>query len=440
MNNSLNLSLHKEQLKVFRDPARVKAVNCGRSWGKTYLAIVSAIAFCISYQKPTDLASQNQICLIVCPTLKMAKTLFWIPLKAALENCPLVSSINNSDYRISFKGSRCDLVLRGADNAGERLRGLSVVFAICDEMATMHKDVWPLILKPALTRNRDWRALCISTPLGKANHWYDFCMNAMKFTDWSYYHYTALDNPFNSKREILKAREELPERVFEQEYAATFTLYPGMLMTEASKDKHLLPITLDPEEDYFIGIDPGVSNPGISLLSLSKELVFKVHKSFCKTEGETYTTDDIINATQSLIDYAGIQPNRIFIPDDRADLVKSFRAAGYRKAILVKRHNPSPIQRAVIGNSLFKLGRLIFSDKEEEFFDEMLSYRRQVDKSGTVLDAIEKGQLDHRIDSLLYAIGALCVRNPALLPTSLSNYALKLVKPESDNYPDLIAA
>jgi hypothetical protein len=162
----LSLVLHKKQLEVFRDPAQLIFILAGRGWGKSMLMLFVAIVFCLTYSEPINPASP-QVALIVMPTFKQAKSIFWLPLLNLLELLPIVENVNKSDYRITFSGQRPDLLLRGADLQGTRLRGLNLAFVGCDEAQDLDPNVWSTVLQPALSRNKNWRALIIGTPKGK---------------------------------------------------------------------------------------------------------------------------------------------------------------------------------------------------------------------------------------------------------------------------------
>lgn len=411
----LNRNLHYHQGEVFRSPAQVRAVIAGRAFGKSVLMLLTAVQACLTYDEPIN-ADSPQVALIAMPTLKMAKAIYWRPLLSMLEGCPAVEDINKSDYRITFKGQRPDLILRGADLQGERLRGLNLCFAGLDEYQGFEPIVWKEILDPALSRNENWRALVIGTPKGKLNHFYQFHLEAIANEGWQYFHFITADNPFFPKRHLERAKRELPAKVYRQEFEASFEDFEGQIATEARKELHLVPVTADTDEQYYIGVDPGVINPAMVLFSVSPSYRFTVHDRHYENTGEAYTTDDLVRLTAALIAKCDRPIKRIFVPDDRADLVKTFRNAGYRQTILVKRNRPSPIQRAEILNTLFKCGKLRFAHTQEPFFDEVLSYHRDVDRSGNVVEAIALGQVDHSVDALLYGVGRLCMDYPMLLP------------------------
>lgn len=410
------LKLHKNQLKVFMSGTPIKVIVAGRGFGKSWLMLITAIHFCLDYSEPIQPESP-QVAMIAMPTLKMAKAIFWRPLLSLLEHHPMVAKVDKTDYRFTFVGERPDLVLRGADLEGERLRGLNLCFAGLDEYQGFSPIVWEEILDPALSRNANFQALVIGTPKGKLNHFYSFHEKAIANSGWHYWHFTTKDNPYFPLKHLRRAYNELPGRTYRQEFKASFEEFEGQIATEAYRERHLLRVSPRPTEQYYIAIDPGVINPAIVLFGVgSSDYLFTVYDTFYKNTGTPYTTDDLLRLTTEMIGKFGRTVRRIYIPDDRADLVRTFRQGGLSTAVLTKRNDPGPLQRAEIMNTLFKCDRLIISDAFPDFWDELLSYHRDTDKEGKVIEAIAPGQCDHRIDALLYGVCRLAMDYPILLP------------------------
>jgi len=419
----IDISLHKKQGDVFKSTAHVRSLVAGRAFGKSVLMLMDSITFCLDYKEPINPISP-QVAMIAMPTLKMAKQIYWKPLMNLLEFSPAVENVNKSDYRITFCGQQPDLLLRGADRQGERLRGLNLCYAGLDEYQGFDPTIWDEVLDAALSRNRNWRALVIGTPQGKLNHFYSFNQRAIANEDWRSWHFITAENPYFPKRHLIRAKRELPGRTYRQEFEASFEEFEGQICSEAVKSRHLIACTKSKDAQYYIGLDPGTINPALCLFSVEEQTtstseskhIFTIHDSWYEPTGEVYTTDELVNQTRILAARTGMPIKRIFIPDDRSDLVKTFRQAGYNQAVLVKRNSPSPKQRAEIINTLFKCDRIFFDIKQEDFFDEILSYHREIDKNGNITEEIAKGQIAHRSDSLLYGLARLSMDFPILLP------------------------
>jgi hypothetical protein len=99
---------------------------------------------------------------------EQAKRIVWKPLKE-MTRPYWASQPNETDLRIELitVGTIC---LRGADNY-DSLRGDGLDFLVLDEYASIAKEAWLEVLRPALA-DRQGKALFIGTPRGY-NHFYE---------------------------------------------------------------------------------------------------------------------------------------------------------------------------------------------------------------------------------------------------------------------------
>jgi len=100
---------------------------------------------------------------------------------------------------------------------------------------------------------------------------------------------------------------------------------------------------------------------------------------------------------------------RIFLPDERKDIVLSFRYRGLKKAISVARNTDGirPAHRFATMDNLFFTNNLFINHEDKGFISEITSFRRKTASDGTVLNEIDSRCLDHIIDACGYAIGAI---------------------------------
>lgn len=405
----LRLDLHSAQQKVFRHPARAKVVCAGRGLGKSRLLLTKAIVKCLSYQGVIDPVSP-QVALITMPTLKMARSIHWQPLLNVLEKCPLVENVNRSDFRISFKGNRPDLLIRGADNGGDRLRGLNLIWAGLDEYQDFNPTVWSEVLFPALARNADWEALIIGTPKGRQSHFYKLHEQALKTKGWQYFHFVTADNPFFPREHLERARQELPPKVYRQEFEASWEDFDGQLLDQLRRD-HIA----TPPGNYrsvYIGVDWGDVNPAVLVIGLSHQGVYYLLDHWRNETGQPVTEQQLLDKAAHLSREHNVY--RCYLPDDRPASVLSFRrhgkahsVKGLQRAVEVKRSKPGPMERATILNSLLYQNRLYLTPKTEELYDVFASYHRAKDKDGNLLNKPADGQDDHPIDAAAYCIATL---------------------------------
>ena len=406
----LSLKLHRKQLKVFRDSAKVRVVVAGRGFGKSILLLFATIFFCLTYSKPIKPESP-QVALIIFPTLKMGRAIAWVPILNLLEKLPIVEKIDKSDFRVIWKGERPDMLLRGADRKGDRLRGLNVVFAGCDEFQDFHPDVWDEVLYNALIRNKDWKALIIGTPKGKASYFHAFHLKALARKRWSYYHFTSHDNPFISRRELARAKRELPPKVYRQEIKASWEDFEGQLLPNV-RPHHKASELPETFKGTLLGSDWGGINPFLMVIGVTHSADYYMIDYYENTLGVPITLDEVMKQAADFERRYGIFQH--FLPDDRPESILAFRRygkqhglKGMRIAEKVDRSKPGVMERALITDSLFYQDRLWFGPKCHELYDRFVSYHRATDSTGMLLNQPEKGQNDHCIDATNHITGQL---------------------------------
>lgn len=249
--------LHPAQSRIATSRKRFRVVCCGRRFGKTSLSI---------YEMAGKAYAQKgrNICYIA-PTYQQARDIAWVQL---LEVCkPITVKINETRLEITVttqdKGKSL-IALRGWE-AVETLRGQAFDFIVLDEVASMREweDKWNTVIRPTLT-DREGEVLFISTPKG-FNHFYDlfnFSTDPIKGKDYESFHYTSYDNPFIPKKELDKAKAEISEDQFAQEYLADFRKQQGLVYKEFNRNLHVYDGEIPRRIEFFMGaVDFGFTNP-----------------------------------------------------------------------------------------------------------------------------------------------------------------------------------
>jgi phage FluMu gp28-like protein len=141
---------------------------------------------------------------------------------------------------------------------------------VCDEAAkNFSEHVWTGELRPTLS-DRDGDAMFISTPDGKDWVFRSYQRGQDETADsWASWQWPTYANPHVDNSEVDAAREELPERIFRQEYLAEFVDESGGVFENL--EERLFTADYDLEtydgtepyaagwdfarhEDYFVGI------------------------------------------------------------------------------------------------------------------------------------------------------------------------------------------
>ena len=246
------IQLKPPQWNVFISDARFRILVAGRRFGKTFLALTE---LCRAAWKSDSLA------WYVGPTYKQAKRIAWKPLKQMTKPY-WAGTPNETDLRIELitGGTIC---LRGADNY-DALRGDGLDFLVLDEYASMAKEAWPEVLRPALA-DKQGRSLFIGTPRGY-NHFYDLYQKAQDQPSWATFQFTTLEGGNVSTDELEGATHELDERTYRQEFQASFeNLTAGLVYYAFDRNQNIEPLRFNPRLPLFWSLDFNV-NPMCSVI------------------------------------------------------------------------------------------------------------------------------------------------------------------------------
>jgi len=381
--------LTPSQTIIAQDTHRFRVVDCGRRFGKTTLAVEEI--------KGKALAKPSRIAYIA-PTYQQARDIAWETLKGELR--AITTTVNESRLELKVKtldGGESLIILRGWE-AIETLRGQKFDFIVVDEIASMRNfwSMWQEVVRPTLTDNKG-EGLFISTPKG-FNHFYELFNKENEDTDFKSFHFTTYDNPHIPPEEIEKAKEELTEDRFAQEYLADFRKTEGLVYKEFSRDKHLFnPDELDdiPFKDYIAGVDFGFTNP-TAVIHIKKD-----------GDGRYWITDEWYKTGQTdaqVAEYvAGNQFNRVYPDPESPSAIKELRLAKVNVREVIKNKDSIKLGINKI-RELFKANRLFINRNCENLIWELetYSYPEKKDLKNEEENPIKEN--DHAMDALRYAI------------------------------------
>lgn len=240
------------QNQIAEDLHRFRVVCCGRRFGKTTEAVEEI--------KGKALGKSSKIAYIA-PTYQQARDIAWEQLKRELQGIALQINESRLEIRVqNLKGGESLIVLRGWESI-ETLRGQQFDFIVIDEIAQMRNwwSNWHEVIRPTLTDTKG-EALFISTPKG-FNHFYDLYQLETTDSDYKSFHFTSYDNPHLPTDELDKAKKELTEDRFAQEYLADFRKTEGLVYKEFSREKHLYDECTAKIVEKIAGVDFGFTNP-----------------------------------------------------------------------------------------------------------------------------------------------------------------------------------
>ena len=198
------------------------------------------------------LESTNSKILFVTPTLKLGK-LFYKELVESSKS--FIKTENGTELRIDFvTGSYCQFLSAESENS---LRGFQATHLILDEAAYINDNVWNLILRP-MTLIKGKKVVMCSTPNGTDNFFYNHVVYGYeKRPGYITKKITIYDNPFVTEEQISEIKQQIPERIFQQEYLAEFLDGSGSVFV---KFKDCLIKNKLKSTKFFAGIDIGRSN------------------------------------------------------------------------------------------------------------------------------------------------------------------------------------
>jgi PBSX family phage terminase large subunit len=365
-------------------------LRAGRRAGKTVLACLEITAK--AYAKQSNI-------IYVATTYQQARDIAWVTLKNMVE--PIALSINESRLEIRVKnilGTSSMITLRGWENI-DTLRGQSVDFAVLDEVAMMRNfnENWEEVIRPTLT-DRKGEAMFISTPKG-FNHFYDLSLKEGKDVDYKSFHYTSYDNPTLQDRdaEIEKAKAEMTEDRFAQEYLADFRKTEGLVYKEFNRETCTFDDSTkiyDPVET-IAGIDFGFTNP-TAIITMTRD-----HRGNFWIEDEYYRS--AMTDSQIAEWVAGCKFNKVYPDPEAPAAIKELRLRGVNVRDVVK--GKDSIQTGIRKiKELLKAGKLKVHKKcintIQEF--ETYCYPDKVDQQNFKELPIKEN--DHAMDAIRYAI------------------------------------
>jgi len=248
----MNVRLKRLQWTVFLCNQRFRALVAGRRWGKTFLALTE---LCQAAWGP------GRIAWYVAPTYKQAKRIAWKPLKQMTKPY-WAAKPNETDLTIELI-SGGTISLRGADNY-DSLRGEGLDFVVLDEYASMAREAWTEVLRPALS-DKEGRALFIGTPRG-FNHFYELFETMQTQPDCAAFQFTTAEGGNVASQELESAARELDERTYRQEFEARFeNLGNGLAYYAFERAHNIRPLRYDPKVALFWALDFNM-NPLCSVL------------------------------------------------------------------------------------------------------------------------------------------------------------------------------
>lgn len=382
------MQLTQAQSKIASDKHRFRVVNCGRRFGKTYLSVLEMVAKAVY--------GNDRYIAYIAPTYAQARDIAWQELKKVCT--PIADKINESRLEITVKtvkGGTSIISLRGWENI-ETMRGQKFHFIVVDEIASMRnwESNWEEVIRPTLTDYKG-EALFISTPKG-FNHFYTLFNKQDKDSDYKSFHFTTYDNNHIPVEEIDKAKQELTEDRFAQEYLADFRKTEGLVYKEFDRKLHLY--EGEPTRgivEYVGGVDFGFRNPcAVIHAKIDSDKHYWITDEWYKTERSEEQIGEYVKSCQF---------NAVFPDPENQSAIDILNKKGINVRE-VKKGKGSVKSGIDAVRNLMKQGRLhIHKDCTNLIWElETYTYKEKRPDNNEPEEPIKEN--DHAVDALRYII------------------------------------
>jgi hypothetical protein len=377
------MHLSKAQAEIALDRHRFRVVNCGRRFGKTTLAI-DQIKACAAYREARI--------AYIAPTFQQARDIAWEQLKKDYTGSGATINETRLEVRApTVNGKESLIVLRGWESI-ETLRGQLFDLIVLDEVASMRNfwRSWEEVVRPTLT-DRKGEVLFISTPKG-FNHFYDLFNLQETDPDFKSFHFTSYDNPHIPADEIDKAKQQLTEDRFGQEYLADFRKTEGLVYKEFDRTRHVYTTATYHPVDRLVGIDWGWTNPAAShLIEKDSDRHYWISNEFYKTH---QSTAQIIEHVSSL------RPNKVYPDPAEPDRNEEARRAG-----LNVREVSKDLEAGISClQELFKQNRIHIHSSCVNLIQELETYSYPEKKPNQNENEAPIKENDHALDEIRYVL------------------------------------
>lgn len=386
----MNFQFHEGQKEVASDIHRFRVACCGRRFGKTTLATYEMLG--------KGVAKDGRNIVYLAPTYQQARDIIWGTLVNLAAPITLDKNESRLELTIATRDAGKSLIkLRGWESV-ETLRGQAFDFMVPDEVASYRGfwSAWFDILRPTLT-DRKGEVLFLSTPKG-FNHFYELFGKEATDPDFKSFHFTSYDNPFLPKEELEKAKLELPEDRFSQEYMADFRKTTGLVYKEFDRSKHLV-TDEQVKNAHFVeiiaGVDFGTTNPACCLtLKKDHDENWWVTKEYYKRGNTDVETAEYV---------AGSGFNKVYPDPENPGAIKELRNRGVNVRDVIKGRDS--VKNGInIVRELFKANKLKIHKSCENLIYELETYSYPEKKDFKNDDENPIKENDHAMDALRYPL------------------------------------
>ena len=160
---------------------------------------------------------------------------------------------NEQELYVQFTNGSI-LKILGADKP-DSLRGIDACGVVFDEFSLMKREVWEEIFRPIITQSANRWAMFLFTPKG-INHAHEYWKNAEHWSGWSRSMLKASESGLMPEKELLQARIEMSDALYEQELECSFVAREERSLITSEMLEDLIGLMLNEDTKRLIAVDP----------------------------------------------------------------------------------------------------------------------------------------------------------------------------------------
>jgi len=373
-------------LKAVKEGKREIVLSCGRRWGKSALCAYIALRV---------LFGERKNIWVVSPTYDLSQKVFnyvvrWFSILAPSQR----GGVSNRPYPKIKTAKGSVLECKSAENPTSLL-GEELDLLIIDEASRVPRRVWEQFLFPTLS-SRKGAAIFISTPMGK-NWFYEEYIKAKEHN--AAFNHPSNSNPHLSQEEWDRAKEKLPEDIFNQEYKATFlddaaAVFKGIdsivheqcLAEPSEGHSYVMGVDLGKHNDFTVITVIDTYNNHVVYIERFNKIDYALQKERIKAVAQKYHA-------RVLVDSTGVG-DPIF-EDLRRDsiVIDDYKYGGSKSK-----------GRLIDKLSIFIQQKNVWIPNHQILIDELKSFGYNMTESGNVKYSAPAGYHDDCVNSLALAV------------------------------------
>lgn len=388
------MEFHQAQEQIAIDPHRFRVAVCGRKFGKTTLNAEEL--------KCNAICADDRRVLYMAETLGESRQLMWDRLLKIMA----AAIVKVNDTRLEMKvrtqfGGTSDIFI-GSWEKVEIYRGDEFNFILPDEVQKYRNFWvgWNEALRPTLTP-RLGAALFTGTPKG-FNHLYDLFNLEYTDQDFKSFRFPTSANPHISPDEIEKAKQQLSEDEFAQEYLAEFRKSSGLVFKDFDRTKHIFDYELHDSTEYLAGVDWGTRAYAAIPFVKVKDGVYYVTREFYKTGCTDAEVADFVAAQRF---------NKVYPDPESASGVLELKKRGVNTRD-VNKGKDSIIHGISKMTELFRENRLFIHKSCTNLISELEMYSYLDERPDHNPNENPQDKYNHAIDALRYVVSTHVISKP----------------------------